>query len=185
MSDQAEKEKYVALLRGINVGGHKKVPMAELRELMGNGGYAGVKTLLNSGNVVFEHPSSSAGALEDQLAAELEKHFGFPVPVLVREAGDIFRLIRSEPFAGITVTKDTRLYVAFLKEQSPVDLVFPWVSEDGSYRILSYEDKAVCSVLDLSLTGTIDAMAALERFFGKNLTTRNWNTVVKIGGLLS
>lgn len=175
---------YVALLRGINVGGHKKVPMADLKNMMSEMGFEEVKTLLNSGNVVFRATSTSRSALEEQLQKKLEKTFGFPVPVLVRKGSDIVELVNSEPFAGIEVMKDTRLYLTFVKSEPKNMPTLPWYSEDKSFSILKYDNKTVHSVLDLSLTKTVAGMKILEDTFGKDITTRNWNTVVKLGGLI-
>lgn len=171
---------YIALLRGINVGGHKKVPMADLKKMMSEMGFEDVKTLLNSGNVVFRAKSTSNSALEKQLEQELALTFGFPVPVLVRKGSDIVELVKSEPFAGIEVTKDTRLYLTFVKSEPVKVPELPWYSEDKSFTILKFADKMVHSVLDLSVSKTVAAMKILEDTFGKDITTRNWNTVVKL-----
>jgi len=177
--------KYIAFLRGINVGGHHKVPMAELRKEMGEMGFANIITLLNSGNVIFEGPATQESTLEDKIAAHLEKNFGFPIPVLVRTAGDMHTLLDDEPFREVNVTKDIRLYVSFIKEEPQKNLAIPWVSDDGAYHIIQVKDRVICSVVDLRSTQTTKAMAMLEQHFGKNITTRNWNTIGKIGKKLN
>ncbi len=171
---------YIAFLRGINVGGHKKVLMAELRKRMEALGFVQVITILNSGNVIFTASDSEEGSLETKIAQELEKFFGFSVPVLVRKAEAVAHLLEANPFQEIEVTKDTRLYVSFLKEGPSTLPTLPWATEDNSYRILEVKDGVVCSVLDLSLTQTIKGMEALEQLFGKNITTRNWNTLLRV-----
>tara|TARA_R110002050_G_scaffold152777_1_gene280304 strand:- start:47737 stop:48336 length:600 start_codon:yes stop_codon:yes gene_type:complete len=174
-------ETYVALLRGINVGGHHKVPMADLRTTMEKMGFEKVQTLLNSGNVIFEGTFYLKTAPEEQLSTGLEKAFGFPIPVLIRTADDIRQLIRSQPFKGVEETKDTRLYVSFLKQNPKTRIELPWTADDGSFRILSVYQKAICSVLDLSVTNTVKGMDALGQLFGKaTMTTRNWNTIKRI-----
>lgn len=174
-----KNRKYAAFLRGINVGGHHKVPMAELRKEMVALGFAEVETLLNSGNVIFSTPATDVDSLEETIAARLEAAFGFPVPVLVKEGGELLQLQVSDPFRDIEVTDDTRLYVSFLKLH-PQEIALPWISEDESYRIISVENRIVCSVLNLSGMGTVKGMDSLEKIFGKNITTRNWNTIEKI-----
>jgi uncharacterized protein (DUF1697 family) len=175
---------YVALLRGINVGGHKKVPMADLKKLLSTMGYSDVQTLLNSGNVVFRCKSTPTGQLEKTLETAIEKHFGFRVPVILRSGDDFKQLVDSEPFAGTEVTKNTRLYLSFLKNEAKEIPTLPLETEDGDFRILDYTNATVISVLDLSKTKTVDGMKSLENIFGKDITTRNWNTVEKIGKLL-
>ena len=172
---------YIALLRGINVGGHHKVPMAALRKEMEVLEFSTVTTLLNSGNVIFEGETSQTPLLEKTIAEHLEKVFGFAIPVWVIKGQEIAALIQIDPFQQIEVTKDRRLYVSFLKESPRVNLDLPWVSEDKSYQIISIQNRIICSVLDLSDGTTVSGMDALEKLFGKAITTRNWNTILRIG----
>ncbi len=172
-----DNQTYVALLRGINVGGHHKVPMAELRREMDKMGFKNVFTLLNSGNIIFDGDSDQESKLEERIAAHLEKVFGFPIPVLIRKAERIKELIENDPFENIKVTKDIRLYITFLKEKPEKTITPPWISEDESYRIIDIQDRAVSSVLDLSVSKTTDAMNSLGKYFGDSITTRNWNTL--------
>ncbi len=173
--------KYVALLRGINVGGNKKVPMKDLSAALAKAGYTEVKTLLNSGNVVFQAPKQGAAMLEKALSALIEKRFGFPVPVLVREMAALEALHGNNPFKGIPVTEKTRLYVTFLADAPRSSLKLPYVSPDKEFRILSLVGRELISVLTVSDDrGSVDAMAIVEKEFGKNVTTRNWNTIEKL-----
>jgi len=169
--------KYVALLRGINVGGHHKVPMAELRVALEKLNLKNVMTLLNSGNVLFESDGSD---LENTIEEHLEKTFGFPIPTILRKYKTILALYANNPFKNIKVTKETRLYVSFLKNEVDTDLELPYKSEDHSFEIIEKRNSTICSVLDLSVSKTPKAMDALEKFYGKELTTRNWNTIERI-----
>lgn len=172
---------FVTLLRGINVGGKHKVPMVQLRKSFETMGFSNVQTLLNSGNVIFQGPPGDTVLMEKTIAANLEKEFGFPIPVLIREKEKIQQILDADPFHNITITPDTRLYVSFIMEKPIPSPVYPLVSPDGSYRIIGENDMAVFSVLDVSQIKTTDGMLILEKVFGKSITTRNWNTVVKIG----
>ncbi len=172
---------FVALLRGINVGGKHKVPMAHLRKSFEAMGFTHVQTLLNSGNVIFQASSEDAIQLENKITENLEKEYGFPIPVLIREKEKIQKLLITDPFQTIDVTPDIRLYVSFIREIPSQSPEYPLVSPDGSYHIIGEEDLAVFSVLDVSQIKTTDGMLILEKIFGKTITTRNWNTVVKIG----
>jgi uncharacterized protein (DUF1697 family) len=176
--------RYVLLLRGINVGGNRKVPMAELRETLEGMGFGRVKTFLNSGNVVFDAPSEDEVALEERIAVRLAAVFGFPIPVLIRDAKDIGRLIDTDPFRTVEIHSEIRLYITFLKSEPSAVPPVPWTSSDGSFRIVAIHGRAVCGVLDLSSGKTPEAMSSLERLFGKDITTRNWNTIQKIAGSL-
>lgn len=173
-------ERYVTFLRGINVGGHHKLPMAELKLVFNDLGFQNTTTLLNSGNAIFDAPNTNIKKLEDQIGAALEHKFGFPVPTIVRTASFIQALGDLNPFETITVTKDIRLYVSFLQEDTNPEITLPWSSVDQAYQILSKIEQTIISVLDVSITNTPKAMEALEKFYGKGITTRNWNTITKI-----
>ncbi len=172
----------VALLRGINVGGHHKVPMAALREELHAMGLKNVRTLLNSGNAVFE-TSVNIQELQDSIETRLSEAFGFSIPVILRDKKDLVDLVENNPFDAVHVTKDIRLYVSFLKNLPENPLNTPWISQDNTFQIISIYDRMICSVLDLSTTKTPKGMDELEKLFGKEITTRNWNTVRKIAGV--
>jgi uncharacterized protein (DUF1697 family) len=179
---------YIALLRGINVGGNKKVSMADLKKALEKAGYSNVKTLLNSGNVVLDADENKPAVVRKDLEALLEKTFKFPVPVLVRTYEELEALEASKPFKGIPVTKDTRLYITFLSDGSKPKggIKIPYRSPDADFRILSASKREVISVFVLSPgINTPKAMEALEKEWGKDVTTRNWNTVQKLLALKS
>jgi uncharacterized protein (DUF1697 family) len=179
------KGKYVAFLRGINVGGHHKVPMADLRQELETLGIENITTILNSGNVIFDAMNADAEKLEKTIAGHLEKTFNFPVPTILRKWESIQALLNHKPFKDIKTTKDTRLYVSFLRANAESDLILPWASADSSFKIIGSIDKTIFSVLDLSVSKTPKAMEALENFFGKDITTRNWNTIEKLNKILN
>ena len=173
--------RFVALLRGINVGGNKKVPMADLRKMLERMKFTNVKTLLASGNVLFDSEETERKKLKKIIEEQLEETFGFPVPTLIRTLAELEKLKKSDLFQGIRVTPETRLYVTFLSEKSTSTLKIPYVSPDGNYKILRVSDTEICSVLTVTKNhGSIDVMSILEREFGRQITTRNWNTVWKL-----
>ncbi len=140
---------YIALLRGINVGGHHKVPMADLRKVLETMSFQKVTTLLNSGNVIFEAQSSEDTELSERIAERLEKVFNFPVPTIVISADSILELLNDDPFKDEILTKESRGYVSFLQHKPKTSMKLPWISEDGSLKILRADDKLICSLLDL------------------------------------
>ncbi len=175
----------VALLRGINVGGNKKVPMADLKKALEKAGCKNVKTLLASGNVVLEAKEKGA-ALRKKLEALLEKTFGFEIPTIVRTMDDVQALVKRAPFTKIAVTENTRLYVTFLGESpKPKGTIsIPYRAPTGDFEILATTKTEVISVLTLKPgVTTPKVMEVLEKEFGKDVTTRNWNTVEKIAAL--
>lgn len=167
-------------LRGINVGGHHKMRMAELRNKLTEIGCENVRTLLNSGNVVFETKQTNIHDLESKIESHLSQSFNFPIPLILRTKIEIADLVFKNPFETIPFHKDLRLYVSFLKDEPKIELPLPWNSKDKSYQIIAISNRTICSILDLSATKTPKGMDELEKLFGKNITTRNWNTIVKI-----
>lgn len=175
---------YIAFLRGINVGGHHKVPMADLRKELEHMSFQKVTTLLNSGNVIFEAQPSEDAVLSERIAERLEKVFQFPVPTIVVPADSILELLNDDPFKDEVLSKEKRGYVSFLQQKPNTNIQLPWISEDTSLKILRVNSKRICSHLDLSKVKTPEAMNILEKLYGKQMTTRNWNTIMRIADKL-
>jgi len=173
---------YIAFLRGINVGGHGLMKMADLKKAFEKLGFENVRTLLASGNVVFECEQTDKKALTEELESGLKKAFKKDINVILRSLDDLKKLQSSEPFKGIQVTPSIRLYVTFLSEKAgPRTMTVPQTALQKEFRILHATSLEVFSVLDLSKgKGTPEAMSILEKEFGSNVTTRNWNTVLKV-----
>lgn len=169
---------YAAFLRGINVGGKHKVPMQTLCSILEELGYGRVKTLLNSGNVIFEVDSKEEQAVEDELGPILEEQFGFPIPILARKMNTLKDVVVEDPFADIAKHPELQLYVTFVR--SNLQDNSGWRSPDGSFQVISAKDRMIFSSLDLSKSRTVDAMKLLEKKYSKDITTRNWNTIVKL-----
>jgi len=156
------------------------VPMMDLKNELEKHGLKKIVTILNSGNVLFEKADTDTEQLEEEITAVLESRFQFSIPTIVCEASHIQALFETNPFKEIKTTSDTRLYISFLKKAPVIDLTLPWTSPDQSYSILKQENKIVLSHLDLSITHTPKAMEAFDKFYGKENTTRNWNTIERI-----
>lgn len=173
---------YVAFLRGINVGGNKLVKMDDLKKVFATTlKLENVQTILASGNILFETPETNCEMLTKTIEAALAKRFGHPIPVIIRSITNLKKLAANEPFKKIVVTPSTRLYLTFLSEKPKSLLKIPYVSPEKDFYILSVTDTEICSVLTLSENrGTVDAMGIIEKEFGRNVTTRNWNTIEKI-----
>jgi len=174
--------RYVAFLRGINVGGHTLIKMVDLEKSFEKMGFENVRTLLTSGNVVFESEQTDKKALTKEIESELKKAFKKDISVILRGLDDLKKLQSSEPFKEIKLTPSIRLYVTFLPEKAaPRTITIPYTSPQKEFGILQATSAEVFSVLDLSRgKGTPDVMDILEKEFGSNVTTRNWNTVLKV-----
>ena len=160
---------YVAFLRG------------ELKVTFESMGFQNVRTFINSGNVVFEAREQARSNLVKRIEQELKKSFGHDVAVILRTIREIQELVDSDPFKRVKVTPQTRLYVTFLAEKPNSNMKIPYESPEKDFKILSVQGDAVLSVVTLTAKrGTTEAMGHLEKGFGKKVTTRNWNTIVKI-----
>ena len=173
--------KYVVFLRGINIGSKKKVPMEDLRQLFEGMGYSEVRTILNSGNVIFKSGKEDEEVLQDKIENALEKRFGFEVRVVIRTRDEVQNLLKIDPFKDIEITKDTRLYITFLSEG--ISLTRDSVQEMAGecVRVVRFTNREICSAIMITPDkNTVDLMGFLEKLFGQNITTRNWNTIFKI-----
>jgi uncharacterized protein (DUF1697 family) len=174
---------YAAFLRGINNLGQKPVKMDELKKAFESLGFKNIKTLLASGNVVFDSPNSSPSALAKTIEEKLKKKLGHEIVVLIRTIRKLNRLAEMNPFKGIKLTPQTRLYVSFLSEKPKGGVKIPYKSPDKNFKLLRGTGKEVFGVVTLSQnTGTTDLMGYLEKEFGRKITTRNWNTILKVLG---
>jgi uncharacterized protein (DUF1697 family) len=172
---------YVALLRGLNVGGHKPVKMADLAATFVGLGLKNVRTVLASGNVLFDAPSSSRKRLAARITAGLKRAFGFDATVVIRTLEEIGRLLDYNPFGRMKLPAHAQLYITFLAEGTPAAVAQPDQSPKGNIRMVRVSVGEIVSVVVLSPGhGTTDLMNALDRQFGRMATTRNWNTVKRI-----
>ncbi|MDF6045659.1 DUF1697 domain-containing protein [Streptomyces sp. JH14] len=172
---------YAALLRGINVSGHKRVPMAELRTLLTELGHGDVRTYLQSGNAVFSSRSDDEDALTAQLERAIEDRFGFFVPCLIRNGPYLASVADACPFAAAEL-EGKQLHVTYFDR--PVDAArFAAIEADAflpeEFRL---GDRALYLYAPDGL-GRSRLAEALHRpavTKGLTATSRNWNTVVKL-----
>jgi len=166
---------YVALLRGINLGA-RRIKMDALRALFESLGFEEVSTILASGNVVFSSTRQSLPQLHDMIAAAMKKEFGFDVTMQIRKLSDIRELMANSPFAALTPNKHTHWFVTFLDAPAPTLPPFP----DKSATHVGARDNMMFYMFDTTAASSTDFMSYLDKHLGKRVTTRNWNTIVKI-----
>lgn len=172
---------YVAFLRGINVGGNRVIKMDELTKVFKALKYTNVVPVLATGNIIFHCDEKKKDLLVKSIEEKLQKTFGHQIWVILRTDEEIKKLIVSEPFKKITVTPETRLYITFLREKPSEGLKIPYTSPEKNFRIIGADNTVLISVLTLTPNmQTTDAMNIIEKTYGKKVTTRNWNTIVKI-----
>lgn len=176
--------RYVALLRGINVGGKRKVPMATLRTVIEGLGHTEVSTLLQSGNAAFTAPKAATDTVAGGLAEAIEAEFGFPVAVLVRTGAQLDRVVEANPFpAGASDPK--LLHVAF----SSRPVTAKALADIDAERFVPDEFRGGKDEVYLWFpTGSGRSklnIQVFEKALGADLTARNWYTVNKLRDLLS
>lgn len=165
---------HISLLRGINVGGNKKIRMAELKSLYESLGFSNVTTYVQSGNVVFDADSTDAVELITRIEAAIAERFGFDVTVLLRTADDLRRILDNNPFPD---AEAKYLHVLFLSATPapgaaaalnvPVADGEDWLLA-GQEVYLHYPNGSGRS----KMTG-----AFFERVLGVAGSARNWNSV--------
>ena len=175
--------RYAALLRGINVGGHNKVPMAELRALLTDLGYTDMATHLQSGNAIFSSHGPAA-TLELEIATAVAARFGVSCAVMVRTGAELAAAVRASPLGG-EPENPSRYFVAFLSRQPPAEVLreLDGVSfEPDALWVRGREAYLWCpaGAGETKLTN-----AALEKRLGVAATARNWNTVTKLASVTS
>lgn len=175
--------RYAGLLRAVNVG-KRQVPMAQLRTLVEGLGHTDVATLVASGNVVFGADRDDVGGLEDELSSAIEAEFGFPVPVLLRTADDLDRVVAANPFPEALEEEPKFLHVLFASEAVPdgaFDDVDRSAFEPDDFRVGTHEVYLWYANGAGRSTMSLDVPSVRHIDF----TARNWNTVLKLRDLLS
>jgi len=172
------------LLRGVNVGGSKKVPMAELRDLLSGLGCDDVMTHLNSGNALVSTSVSDHAALAALVEGAIRDRFGFDVAVMTRDGGQLQALVRANPLA--TTDRDpSRLLVTFLAEP-PVDRSGFDALDPGSWAPCEFA-LGVQELYAWYPHGVSQAPRTLpqwESVLGAVGTARNWRTTLRLAALL-
>jgi uncharacterized protein (DUF1697 family) len=173
---------YIALFRGINVGGSTTLPMKDLRVLLENLGSHDVKTYIQSGNAVFRHEAESAAGLSERIRAAIEKSHGFETKVLVLELADVEQAMASNPFPEAE-SEPRSLHLCFLASV-PQD---PDLDTLESVRRDSERFQLVDRVFYLHAPdgiGRSRLAARVEKSLGVAATARNWRTVCKIAAMV-
>lgn len=168
----------IALLRGINVGKAKRIAMADLRALVAGLGHARVRTVLNSGNVLFGAARGDTARLAAAIEAAIAARCGFASRVVVVTAADLAAIVRENPLLDVA-TNPSRLLVAFVAKPAALDAAGPLLREPWAPDALAVGSRAAYLWCP---DGVIDSRLAqaFGRQLGEAATTRNWSTVLKL-----
>ena len=168
---------YIALLRGINVGGHKKIKMMDLQASFKELGFDKVRSYLQSGNIIFESSDSHCPSVIKKVKDKLLEDFGFSIPLLVKTPGDLNKIINNNPFLKKRGIDSAKLHVSFLSE-SPLNGALKELNdiETGKdiFHCLRTEIYLYCPD---GYGRTKLSNNFLEKVLSVEATTRNWKTV--------
>jgi uncharacterized protein (DUF1697 family) len=167
---------YVGFLRGINSGVNPTMKMDVLKNAFEELGFQNVKTVIASGNVLFDTEAAKEEELEQKIEKALPKAIGFESATIVYKLADLQKLAKLNAFKDIKETSSTRPFVTFLKKPPKKTAKL----NGKGFEILSKRGRAIFSVLELSGASTPDLMKLLDKEFGKTNTTRGWKTIEKI-----
>lgn len=169
---------YIALLRGINVGGKNPLPMKQLTLLLEELQAEGVRTYIQSGNVVFRHRTTDVAALAGGISAQIKKRFGFEPHVLLLTLSELEAAIRNNPFPEAESNPGT-LHFGFLSSTPRT----PDLGKLAELKTDSEQFQLIDRVFYLYApdgVGRSRLAANSERLLGVPMTDRNWNTVRKL-----
>jgi uncharacterized protein (DUF1697 family) len=170
---------FAALLRGINVGGKNRVPMAELRAALESLGLEDVVTYIQSGNVVFKSPARSEGAVAADLERQVTKVFGVKAAVLLRTPAQLKKIAAANPYVG-KGTDLSKLHVVFLDEapaRSKIEKLDPNRSVPDEFSVRGRE---IYLRLPNGLGRSKLTIDWFERGLAVRATARNWKTLSKL-----
>lgn len=180
-------KRWAALLKGVNVGGNRKLPMADLKAFMEGLGFADVKTLLASGNVVFSTPETDAAKLERLLEQAATERLALTTDWLLRDAEELSAAMAANPFPATAAERPNRLLLVFSREPAPGDIAERLAPmHPGPERVSAHGRTLYIDYIDGETMRDSKLPQSLAKLkMGKGAATgRNWNTVQKLANML-
>ncbi|MGO4893953.1 DUF1697 domain-containing protein [Flavobacterium sp. W21_SRS_FM6] len=174
---------WVALLRGINVGGNNLVAMKTLCHIMTEAGYQDVKTYIQSGNVIFKHIATEGDKLAADLSALIQQHCGFYAKVMVFLAKDFSQIVASNPYSSL-MTEAKQVHFFFVDEaltSADLSKLAPLKSPTEAYELTSHG----LYLFAPQGIGRSKLVAKIDKCLGIDTTARNLNTLHKLAAMLA
>ncbi len=172
------KKTFIALLRGINVSGQKKIKMAELRETLTKSGLENVQTYIQSENIIFDSGIKEVSTLEYKIHEAIAKNFGFDVPTLVVGGNDVQKILDDNPFAA--GAEENRLYYVLLKQAPEKDLVLQFEELTFQNEDFYITEKCIYLMCKKGYGNAKLNNNLIERKLKVEATTRNQKTMKKL-----
>jgi uncharacterized protein (DUF1697 family) len=168
----------VALIRGINVGRANRIAMADLRDLIAGLGHTNVRTLLNSGNVIFQSERSGVAKIGADIEAAIAATCGFSAAVTVITAEELSRIVNENPLLH-AVEEHARHLVGFVAHPKHLEILRPMLAQSWKPDALAVTERTAYLWCP---TGILESklLKAFSRIAGTTVTTRNWATVLKL-----
>lgn len=175
------KATFIAILRGINVSGQKKILMTELKDLLATQGLDQVQTYIQSGNIVFRYRENMDNeSLEQKIEKAIDVKFNFEVPVVVRRLEELKKIVADNPFLNEKNMDESKLHITFLAQIPDAAYIkdIQKISYSPDRFILG--EKEIYLYCPVNYGNTKLSNTFFERKLKTNATTRNWKTVNKL-----
>jgi uncharacterized protein (DUF1697 family) len=169
--------RYVAFLRGVSPANAK---MADLKACFENMGFTDVRTVLSSGNVVFNADVKKASDLTKTIESGMTKYLPRAFPVILRTTDHLLKVLKSDPYTDFHIMPAAKRVITFLSQPHKEALMLPFESDD--VRILAMQGDEVFTAYIPNERGPI-FMTLIEKQFGKHVTTRTWDTLKKCAAI--
>ncbi len=172
--------KYIALLRGINIGRSKRIKMADLVKTLDSLGFKNIKTYLQSGNVIFEYDSSDISEIEGSIERKISETFSFSVDVIIRTKDELESTVKDNPFISEHDIELDKLHVTFLSDIPDQKAILNMdinKAENEKFEIIGREVYLYCPN-GYAKTKLKNDM--FEKKLNTTATTRNWKTTNKL-----
>ena len=174
-----QKTVYIALLRGINVGG-QRVKMDHLRELFTQLDFSNVRSYIQTGNVFFETTEEDVRGIQERIEDHLKTSLGYAVAVCLRTATQLQKVIDSDPFKGIALTKEKRFSIVFLRSANAEPFTIPKTSPDGAFEMIGQTSTELFVIWHLQNGRPGSVNKLIPKHIQTTSTTRFWHTTEKI-----
>ncbi len=171
---------YIALLRGINVSGQKKIIMADLRVYLEELDFQDIKTYIQSGNIIFKSTDTSAKNLETLIKNKIQEKYGFEVPVLVLTPQELVKTLKNNPFLTDKEKESKAFYVIFLQDKPQPEYVEKLQEVDYSPEEIVFDDKIIYFYAAFGAGRTKLNNNFFENKLKVRATSRNWRTTTKL-----
>ena len=172
--------RYIALLRGINVSGHKIIKMERLREGLSELDFQNISTYIQSGNIIFESSITDIAVLELQISQKIMAHFGFEVPVRITTLSELKKIVAENPYRKENLENPTQPYVAFLSEVPLESNFVNLKAMDFGNDQFIHKNKVLYLWYADSPANTKLSNVSIEGKLKLKATSRNWKTVLKL-----